>query len=78
MNEESKIFGMTVRGFLVILLTLTVCLLSGLSHKIDEPLYSAFMLALGFYFGQKTTGGSNDSKGNIKSDISGGPTSNIG
>jgi hypothetical protein len=51
----STIFGMSVRGFLVTVLVFTVCAMSLLALQIAEPLYSAFMLALGFYFGQKGT-----------------------
>ena len=54
MNEESKVFGVSVRSFITLLLTFTVCYMSLCLIKIDEPLYSAFMLCLGFYFGQKT------------------------
>lgn len=53
MSDESKIFGISVRGFLVITLCVTVCGMSLLEMKVLEPMYSAFMLALGFYFGQK-------------------------
>lgn len=60
MNEESKIFGVSIRGFIVTVLVFTVCAMSLMTMKIDEPLYSAFMLALGFYFGQKTATGENN------------------
>lgn len=55
--NESNIQGVTIRSILVFILTATVCIMASNQTKIDEPLYSAFMLALGFYFGQKTTGG---------------------
>jgi hypothetical protein len=57
--EESKIFGISVRSFLAMILTMTACSMSLLEIKIVEPFYSAFLLALGFFFGQKTqtTGG---------------------
>lgn len=51
--DDSKLFGMSLRGAICIILTLTVCFMSGLDRIIKEPLYSAFLLALGFYFGQK-------------------------
>lgn len=54
MNDESKIFGISVRAFIVVVLLFAVCYMSLQAMKIDEPLYSAFMLALGFFFGQKT------------------------
>lgn len=59
--NESSIFGVSIRAILVFMLTLTVCALTSyivihfkITDKIPEPLYSAFMLALGFFFGQKT------------------------
>ena len=51
--NESKIFGVSIRGWLAIILTLTACTMSYLNVVIIEPLYSAFLLSLGFYFGQK-------------------------
>lgn len=60
----STIFGVSVRGWLAIMLTGTICL-SYLSQQvmaslgwtsvnvvIPEPLYSGFIAALGFYLGQ--------------------------
>ena len=83
--NESNIFGVSVRGLIVFMLTLTVCILSGFivwkiqpHDKIPEPLYSAFMLALGFYFGQKTQGGKSEKENIVKPDISGGTPANIG
>ena len=67
--NESNIFGVSVRAVIVFMLTLTVCALTGymvialgVKDKIPEPLYTGFSLALGFFFGQKTTqtGGTND------------------
>lgn len=52
-NNESKLFGVSVRGWLAGILTLTVCMMSGFGIVVKEPLYSAFLLALGFYYGQK-------------------------
>jgi len=54
LNGESQLVGISIRAWLAILLTVTVCVMSGFSLKIVEPLYTAFLLSLGFYFGQKT------------------------
>ena len=67
MNDESKLFNVSVRSFITLVLTFTVCYMSLFVIKIDEPLYSAFMLTLGFYFGQKTQEVKNKGKGNEKS-----------
>lgn len=64
MNEETTIianpngsqaFGVSIRAWLALLLTLTVCLQSIFGQTIVEPLYSLSIMALGFYFGQKTS-----------------------
>lgn len=79
--NESNILGVSVRAILVVLLTVTVCVLTGyivvhfkITDKIPEPLYSAFMLALGFYFGQKTQGGSNASNSTVSGPAAGNAT----
>lgn len=56
MNDESKFLGVSIRGWIVVGVTMTVCAMSVCKMKIDEPLYSAFLLCLGYYFGQKTNG----------------------
>jgi hypothetical protein len=60
----SSIFGVSVRGWLALLLTATVCAIctaqgvfislgwTSTTITIPEPLYSGFMTALGFYLGQ--------------------------
>ena len=53
MNDGSRIFGMSVRAFIALVITLFVCVMSSLTMKVEEPLYSAFLLSLGFFFGQK-------------------------
>jgi len=61
MNDESNILGVSIRGLLVVLMTITVCVLTsymvvvlGIKDKIPEPLYTGFSLGLGFYLGQKS------------------------
>ena len=55
---------MSVRAFIALVITLFVCAMSILNQKVEEPLYSAFLLTLGFFFGQKTPtlnqGGTNE------------------
>lgn len=61
--NESNIKGITIRAILVFCLTWTVCWMSTSGQKVEEPLYSGFLLALGFFFGQKTAqqnGGNNE------------------
>ena len=54
MGDTSKIFGISVRAFLTIMITLFVCSMAGLGMEVKEPMYSAFLLTLGFFFGQKS------------------------
>ena len=63
--SDSQVLGVSVRAWLAIMLTATVCIMNlvalwpslhGLNQyvlKIEEPLYSGWLLSLGFYFGQK-------------------------
>lgn len=57
--NESNIFGVSVRALIAFMLVATVCLMSFLTKKIDEPLYTLVMVAVSFYLGSKTsqTGG---------------------
>lgn len=52
--DESKIYGVSMRGWLALLITATVCSMSLIKIKVDEPLYTLCTVAIGFYFGQKT------------------------
>ena len=51
--ERSQIAGVSIRGWLAVMLSATVCGMSASQITVVEPLYSAMLLALGFYFGQK-------------------------
>lgn len=54
MNEtESKIFGVSIRGWITVVMVITACSMSAFGTKIEEPLYSGFLMGLGFYLGQK-------------------------
>ena len=55
--DESKFLGVSVRGWLAVLLTFTICGMSFLGKTVAEPLYTLSTVAIGFYFGQKTTNG---------------------
>jgi len=52
--KESSLFGASTRFWLALIITCTACTMALCGMTIDEPLYSAFLLTLGFYFGQKT------------------------
>ena len=50
---QSQVWSISIRGWLALMLTITVCVMSGVGVEVIEPLYSMALLALGFYFGQK-------------------------
>lgn len=54
MSEESKIFGVSFRGWIAFIIVSTVCLMSSNGLKVDEPLYTLCTVAVGFYFGSKS------------------------
>jgi 5-bromo-4-chloroindolyl phosphate hydrolysis protein len=54
MDNESKFLGVSIRGWLAVFIVSTVCFMSVRQIAVIEPLYSMAMLALGFYFGQKS------------------------
>ena len=51
--NESSIFGVSGRGWLAFLMILTMCIMSIIGREIADPLRSAVLLTIGFYFGQK-------------------------
>lgn len=52
-THDSRVYNVSIRGWLAVMLTVTVCTMSGFSIKVEEPLYSIATFAIGFYFGQK-------------------------
>jgi len=53
-NDESSIFGVSMRGWIAAFIILTICIMSFLAKEITEPLYSMALVALGFFYGQKS------------------------
>jgi hypothetical protein len=53
--HDSKIFGISVRAIIVIMIVATVCYMSLRIIKVEEPMYSLVFMAVGFYLGQKTS-----------------------
>jgi hypothetical protein len=51
---ESKAFGVSMRGWLAFILVFTVCLLATQRILVEEPMYTIVVMAVSFYFGQKT------------------------
>ena len=51
---ESALLGVSVRAWITALMVTTVCIMSAWGILVEEPLYSGFLMGLGFYLGQKT------------------------
>lgn len=51
---ESFAFGLSVRAWIALSLVWTVCYMAVNQRDVKEPLYSLALLAVGFYFGQRT------------------------
>lgn len=51
---DSAFFGVSIRAWVTIIVTLTLCAMTLLQFKVVEPFYSASLFVLGFFFGQKT------------------------
>jgi len=56
MNDESKVFGMSVRAFIAMFICMTLCYMTMAQIPIKEPFYSICIFVIGFFFGQKTSG----------------------
>lgn len=51
-TDHSRIFGVSLRGWIALGVVLTVCAMSVLMIEVKEPLYTLAGLIVGFYFGQ--------------------------
>lgn len=50
---ESKIFNVSMRGWIALIVILTVCAMSVMGIEIREPLYTLAGMVVGFYFAQQ-------------------------
>lgn len=51
-SGHSVIFGVSLRGWIALIIVLTVCVMSILALEVKEPLYTLAGLVIGFYFAQ--------------------------
>lgn len=54
-GTESAFFGISIRAWIVAGLSVTICGMAVMGKTVEEPLYSGFMISLGYYFGNKTS-----------------------
>lgn len=51
-KDDSRLFGISLRGLIALIVVLTICVMSCLVIEVKEPLYTLGGLVVGFYFGQ--------------------------
>lgn len=54
-EQESKLFGVTIRGWIAIEVVTVVCIMSLLKIKVEEPVYTLVISVCSFYMGSKMT-----------------------
>lgn len=54
LDKESMLLGMSVRSVGFLFIVGTACWMAANQIDIKEPMYSAFIMVIGFYFGQKS------------------------
>lgn len=52
-EQESKMFGVTIRGWIAIEVVTVVCVMSLLKIKVEEPVYTLVISVCSFYMGSK-------------------------
>lgn len=52
-RHESVLLGVSTRGWITIIVTLTICLMSFMQREVKEPMYSIAIAVIAYYFGQK-------------------------
>jgi hypothetical protein len=55
-GPTSAVFHVSIRAWIALLLTGTVCAMQFSGKVVEEPLYTLATVALGYYFGQKGQG----------------------
>lgn len=55
--DSSKIFNVSLRGWITLMITGTVCVMSVYALEVKEPMYTLVGMVVGYYFAQnKNTG----------------------
>lgn len=51
-NQSSSVAGISLRGWIALIVVLTVCAMSLLQYDIKEPLYTLAGMIVGYYYAQ--------------------------
>jgi type IV secretory pathway VirB3-like protein len=54
MPKDSMFLGVSVRAWVMLIIVITVCTMSFMQLKVEEPLYSMVLVTISFYFGKST------------------------
>lgn len=57
-HQTSQIMSISIRGWITLIVVLTVCAMSVMKIDIKEPLYTMTGMIIAFYFGQNKSTGS--------------------
>jgi hypothetical protein len=52
-SDHSTLFGVSIRGWVALILVVTVCVMGFLNIEVREPLYSLVLTVSSFYFGHQ-------------------------
>lgn len=50
--HHSVLFGISLRGWIAVIIVLTVCVMSILALEVKEPLYTLAGMVIGYYYAQ--------------------------
>jgi len=52
-SQHSTLFNVSLRGWIALLIIVTICAMSMLGMKVEEPLYTLCGMVVAFYYGQQ-------------------------
>ena len=52
-KDGSQVFGISLRGWIAIIITLSVCYMAIMQIAVTEPLYTLATVVISFYFGHQ-------------------------
>ena len=52
-TDHSRIWGVSLRGWVTLIIVYTVCLMSLFQMDVKEPLYTLAGMVIGYYFAQE-------------------------
>lgn len=59
-HHDSNFWGISIRGWICLMVVGTVCFMSAWNLKVEEPLYTLATVVAGYYFGQQQSKNSSE------------------